>query len=525
MGVSVVDVRVRVAHQGLADVLRDAGFHEPGVERVLQIMEPHGWNAGLPDGRSPRVFEVLEGVVPVEVTELLDRGLDVHVAHDGLDLRSRSGRLMGDIQAVLAADYSRNLREEVKKGLYGRMKQGLLARPAPLGYQDNGSGKPKTIDPRTGPQIRDLFERYATGEYSLRSLTREAVHGGLRGRRGRRVRQTQIADMLHNPFYAGVIAVRRTQQSFVGAHEPLVATAVFERVQRVLAGKAPRHGMAHDFLFRRLLVCAHCGRHLIGERQKGRVYYRCHIADCPTTTVREDVAESHVVALLSGMRFELANRAELRDEFAAMAREDSFRRQQRDEGLRLRLASVHGRLDRLTDAYLDGTLDKAELAERKTALLMERRELEDQRAHPGKDHESAASLLAFLELADRAYLLYEKALPAERRELIELLTSNRLVEGRTPRFTLASPFDELAVEAQKQSGGPSRSRARTEATVKRLLTLMSRFLVSSKASALCQRVHDVVRPNTADDTESRRQSGRSTSAPGPRSRRSTPSST
>jgi hypothetical protein len=44
---------------------------------------------------------------------------------------------------VVAADFIRNLREETKKGFYGRLKQGLFPPPAPLGYPGCGGGKPK----------------------------------------------------------------------------------------------------------------------------------------------------------------------------------------------------------------------------------------------------------------------------------------------------------------------------------------------------------------------------------------------
>lgn len=42
--------------------------------------------------------------------ELIDRGVQVHFAHEAIDLHSRGGRLLADIQAVVAADYIRNLR-------------------------------------------------------------------------------------------------------------------------------------------------------------------------------------------------------------------------------------------------------------------------------------------------------------------------------------------------------------------------------------------------------------------------------
>src|SRR5471032_182991 len=57
--------------------------------------------------------------------DLIDRGADIRFAHDSIDLSSRGGRLSADIQAVVAADFIRNLREEVKKGRRGRLNQGL----------------------------------------------------------------------------------------------------------------------------------------------------------------------------------------------------------------------------------------------------------------------------------------------------------------------------------------------------------------------------------------------------------------
>ena len=64
--------------------------------------------------------------------ELLDRGIELHFAHESIDLSSRGGRLSADIQAVVAADFIRNLRDEVRKGFYGRIKQGFYPLPAPL---------------------------------------------------------------------------------------------------------------------------------------------------------------------------------------------------------------------------------------------------------------------------------------------------------------------------------------------------------------------------------------------------------
>src|ERR1041384_2953264 len=108
-----------------------------------------------------------------DLGELIDQGIEVHFANESLDLTSRGGRLSADIQAVVAADYIRNLREETKKGFYGRVKQGFYPRPAPIGYLDAGAGKPKLIDPEMAPLVRTAFDLYATGRFGLYDLQDE----------------------------------------------------------------------------------------------------------------------------------------------------------------------------------------------------------------------------------------------------------------------------------------------------------------------------------------------------------------
>jgi len=89
-----------------------------------------------------------------DLGELIDQGIPVYFASDDLDMSSRSGRLAADIQAVVAADFIRNLREEAKRGIRKRLEQGLRPNGAPIGYLDQGNGKPKEIDPEKGPLVR-----------------------------------------------------------------------------------------------------------------------------------------------------------------------------------------------------------------------------------------------------------------------------------------------------------------------------------------------------------------------------------
>jgi DNA invertase Pin-like site-specific DNA recombinase len=111
-----------------------------------------------------------------EIDDAIESGIEVHVANENLDLRSRGGRLAADVQIAVAVDYIRNLREEALKGIHGRLKQGILPNGVGIGYLDAGAGKPKTIDPKKGPLVKRLFELYATGAYAPRYRIRSRAH-------------------------------------------------------------------------------------------------------------------------------------------------------------------------------------------------------------------------------------------------------------------------------------------------------------------------------------------------------------
>lgn len=221
------------------------------------------------------------------IGEAIDLGVDVRFAHDDFDLTTRGGRLAADIQAVIAADYIRNLREEVRKGIEGRLNQGLYPMRAPRGYRDCGGGKVKLPDPIIAPLIISTFERYATGRYTYRDLADELAIQGLVSKDGTPLRSEAISRILRNPFYVGEIRVAGRQ--YRGIHQPLVTSELFQAVQRRLKRHSrPKRGR-HAFRFRGALTCNTCDHALTGELQKKRVYYRCH-RKC-RVSVREDRVE------------------------------------------------------------------------------------------------------------------------------------------------------------------------------------------------------------------------------------------
>jgi hypothetical protein len=194
--------------------------------------------------------------------------------------------------------------------------------------------------------------------------------------------------MLRNPFYIGIM--RMNGESHPGIHEPLISKTVFDRVQQNLDGKKNTPSLLHEFLFRRMISCKHCEYSLIGERQKGYIYYRCHTKDCPTLTIREESVVAAFKSCLQPLHFEADEIANIRDMVAAHFGQKDQDRDDHGRALDLRLEACRARLSRLIDAYTDGMIEKTLFTEKKLALLMEQKSLEGARDNLSRDRAQVA---------------------------------------------------------------------------------------------------------------------------------------
>jgi DNA invertase Pin-like site-specific DNA recombinase len=396
-----------------------------------------------------------------DLGELIDSGVEVHFANESLDLHSRGGRLSADIQAVVAADYIRNLREETKKGFYGRLKQGLYPMPAPIGYKDQGGGQPKVLDTVQGSLVRQAFELYAAGRHGLRALEEKMDELGLEGKHGARVTRSSLHGMLRNPFYTGLIRLKKTGELFQGAHEPIVPKFLFDRVQLMLDGKYVDKRHRHSFLFRKHIVCDTCQKNLIPETQKGHVYYRCQTKECPQKTVREEVAVTSFVGVLQRLQFSDSELRYLRAEHHKSLQISSHQEENQRKALRLQLEQIRGRLSKLTDAYIDSVLDEPMYIDKKNGLLLQEQAVTERLENIGAENGVFARVDGFLELANNSYLSYQSAIFEERRELVKTVTSNFIYKGKFIIPKLHYPFQLIAERHKDLGGGPQRAVPRT----------------------------------------------------------------
>jgi DNA invertase Pin-like site-specific DNA recombinase len=397
-----------------------------------------------------------------DLGDLIDRGIDVRFVSDNFDLLSRGGRLSADIQAVVAADYIRNLREEVKKGMYGRLKQGLYPWAAPIGYLNCGKGKLKVIDPVKGPLIRHLFERYATSTVGFEELRHEMWQKGLRTAAGKPLYDNTLTAVLNNPFYMGVIRISTTGETFPGVHEPLISKALFDRVQATLRGKTVPKAKKHRYLLRQMVKCDNCERrHLTGEIQKSRLYYRCHGEHCQGVSWKSDALEGVALDHIERIRIDEQGLEDLRDVVRDECTDLEGNTERLKAALTLRLHHLDDRLTRLTDLLVDETIDSATFNARKEKLLMERQGILAELARTDR-LSPLQELFEEFERNNRELLRYELLLDDEKRELLDIICSNFSVHGETSTFTLRTPYREILELENLEECAPSRDNLRTK---------------------------------------------------------------
>lgn len=390
------------------------------------------------------------------IGDLIDRGIEVHFANESLDMRHRGGRLSADIQAVIAADYIRNLREETIKGLYGRLKQGIYPFGAPLGYQNKGKGKVKTIDPILGPLVRKAYELYAEYRYSLKDLCNIMFDYGLKTKKAAPFTPAKMSIILNNPFYAGILKVKG--KTFQGKHKPLIPVSLFNKVQDILRGKLNTRIIKNDFLFRRMLKCAECGYSMIGEEQKGHIYYRCHIGACPTKGVREDYVTNSILKIINDIQItnEEAKMAEMMLEEARGDRKNT--EESLMNGLKLNERRLMSKTEKLSDMYIEEMIDKETYEKKRQRTLLELQGIRNRMKELSNNIDEIFDKAAYyLELLKSLKNSYETAENEEKREILKTITSNLSITGKKPMFTILSPFQELLNRVGVSEGAPDQN--------------------------------------------------------------------
>jgi len=235
-----------------------------------------------------------------------DNGNEVHFVKENFILSQNTRaheNLVWDMKVAIARFYTNNLSEEVRKGQKEKIAQGWLPQKPPFGYETTGEAGHKIhiVDESCGSYIKQMFQLYATGNYSLLKLEDEMYKLGMRSRTGKKILQNKIHVFLNDPFYYGYM--RWNGEVYPAKHEPLVSKELFDKVQTILKrGNRSPVFTKHNPLFKSKIFCVGCSGMLSWEIQKGHWYGHCnnHLKSryCPKKTyIKEKTVDEYINAV------------------------------------------------------------------------------------------------------------------------------------------------------------------------------------------------------------------------------------
>jgi DNA invertase Pin-like site-specific DNA recombinase len=296
----------------------------------------------------------------------------------GEDHTDPSAFLAESIHEMFDEYYSVSLSFWTRSGLKEKARQGHLVGSLPWGYVRDPATKLATTHPERAPLVLQLFERYATGQESDRTVAAWLNAKGTRTARGRLFSKDAVREMLCSAAYAGYVSgLRDKSRSIRGLHEAIVSDELFDRVQEVRSWRTRvvKPGRpSEEYLLRKLIHCERCGARMHGCRTGWQGMRRCqcstrrHHGDCEQKMTPAQPLEEQLIAWLHDFQPDHALRQLVLDAIQAQAGghpgEDAERRRE-----------LTAQLQRLRDLYVMGDITKPQ-------YVMQRQLLEEDCSAP-----------------------------------------------------------------------------------------------------------------------------------------------
>lgn len=282
--------------------------------------------------------------------------------------------LIPNIFASVAQWESEVNSSRTKDALQQKFEEGWQPYSRYPGYMSvGGKDEKKTCKPHPveGPIIKELFELYATGNYSIIELQDWLAEKGILSRNGTTLGHSVIDTILNNPFYYGLI--RWHGVSKMGKHKPIITKELFDTCQYVLAKHRSFliRRRVHNFILRGFLICADCGQRYTAEWHKDKnklrnrdgkiAYYHCQKRDrngCPAPYVQMEEIENLVVEEFKKLEFSQEFVDAVVQKARSIIEEARKNSSAIQRGIFNQKAALETKRDRLEDALLDGTIDR-----------------------------------------------------------------------------------------------------------------------------------------------------------------------
>ena len=216
--------------------------------------------------------------------ELLTAGVGVFFQNDNINTFDEDSELRLTIMSGIAQDELRKLSSRVKFGHQQAIKNNVvLGNSRIFGYRKEN--KRLVIDAEEAAMVRELFELYATNQYSMKQIETLFWEKGYRNHNGKKIAHTTMSGMISNPKYKGyyvgnkvrIVDMFTKKQKFLPPEEwvmfkdetggivpAIVSEELWDTANAVLARRSKdvkqrQNQCNHSNLLTGKLFCTHCG--------------------------------------------------------------------------------------------------------------------------------------------------------------------------------------------------------------------------------------------------------------------------
>ena len=402
----------------------------------------------------------------VEINKALDLA-DVKLVSttESID-ETPSGVLLHGIMSSIAEFYSRNLANEVVKGMNQKVRGGGTVSKAPLGYLNvrtvNSEGREVrtvTLDPERASLITLAFELYSTGDWTLANLAEHLNSLGLTTQKtpsvpSKPIDKNKLNKILLNPYYKGLVKFQGTYHP--GKHEPLIDERTWQLVQDIMtAHMNGERTRAHPHFLKGTVFCGSCGSRLGVHMAKSRSgdcypYFICmgrhsKRVDCTQKAVLIEEVEARIEEHYERIALDPEFRQAVETMLVEELRSARNNAETQLQSLRREREKLERQRDKLMQAHYEGAIPvellKLEQDRIATGLLGINKRLEASNLH---FDEIESNLKMALDLTVDCAFAYQTATDKIKKQFNQVFFNRIFVNADTSLDTeLAPPFDTL----------------------------------------------------------------------------------
>ena len=390
----------------------------------------------------------------------LDCEKELHFVYDRLVIdKDTVGRdiVDWDLKVFLAKQYLNRLKEDAINSALFMLKNGLWPQKAPYGYRNITKDDKKkwlVIEPFEAEVVKKMYEWYSTASFSMlevRSKVKEVF--------GKNFSKGYVDFILKNKFFHGIMVYNGKE--YPHNYERIISPDLYEKVQEIKAGYHKKHfkfaGL--PFMYRGLIRCSVCGCMVTPERKtkpSGKIYHYYHCTQYKgkheISWLREEALTKQFGEFFKGLQMPKEVVEDITQSLREAHKDKSHFHKTLLENYQTEYKKYEERIEKMYEDKLDGSITESYYNKKRAEFRAKQKELNKKMEKLNfADEEYYITTDYLLQLASRAYELFESSEPQQKRLLLKETLQNLVLDGSLVRYNEIKPYDKIRLYASRQA--------------------------------------------------------------------------